>query len=238
MIKPDDRDACGRRRVYLMRHGAVSYFDSQGTPVDPRDVRLTGEGRAQASAARDMLAHVAFDRIVCSGMPRARETAEVVAGGRGPAIEERPAFREARAHRFRDLAAEELEERIARAYDGAGEADARFIGGDAFADLWERVTAGWEDLVAEPSWQTLLLVAHDAVNRIILSHVAGVGLVGLRAFEQDLGCINVIDVGPPGAFLRAVNLTPYDPAKMGLWLTSMERVYRHYRHSTEAPTAP
>ena len=40
-----------RRRLYLMRHGAVSYFTADGAPVDPDAVPLTEEGRAQAEAA-------------------------------------------------------------------------------------------------------------------------------------------------------------------------------------------
>ena len=40
-----------RRRLYLMRHGAVSYFRDDGTPVDPDAVVLNEDGRAQAAAA-------------------------------------------------------------------------------------------------------------------------------------------------------------------------------------------
>ena len=39
-----------RRRLYLMRHGAVSYFDG-GKPVRPDEVRLTEEGVAQVIEA-------------------------------------------------------------------------------------------------------------------------------------------------------------------------------------------
>ena len=39
-----------RRRVYLMRHGDVSYFP-EGRPVPPEGVSLNEEGRAQAQEA-------------------------------------------------------------------------------------------------------------------------------------------------------------------------------------------
>ena len=38
-----------RRRVYLMRHGDVAYFDADGRPVPPDDVPLT-EARPRAGA--------------------------------------------------------------------------------------------------------------------------------------------------------------------------------------------
>ena len=37
-----------RRRIYLMRHGAVAYFDGSGRPVPPDTEPLTEEGRAEA----------------------------------------------------------------------------------------------------------------------------------------------------------------------------------------------
>ena len=55
----------GRRRIYLMRHGHVDYFDS--ALDDPRNAPLTDEGRDQAGAARDALANIAFDAALSSG---------------------------------------------------------------------------------------------------------------------------------------------------------------------------
>jgi phosphoserine phosphatase len=67
-----------RRRIYLMRHGAVSYFEN-GRPVPPHTVSLTEEGRAQAQAAAHVLAGVTLDRVVTSGLTRTVETARIVA---------------------------------------------------------------------------------------------------------------------------------------------------------------
>jgi len=67
-----------RRRIYLMRHGAVSYFD-HGRPLKPEDVPLTVAGRDQAYAAASMLRGIEFDRVITSGLPRTIETARIVA---------------------------------------------------------------------------------------------------------------------------------------------------------------
>jgi len=76
----------------------------------------------------------------------------------------------------------------------------------------------------------LLLVAHDAVNRMVLSLVSGAGLAGLGSFEQDFACINVIDVDISDGqivrrLIKAVNVTPYNPAKHGNYHTSFEQVF-------------
>ncbi len=63
----------GRHRIYLMRHGAVRYFDDSGKPVNPATVKLTEEGRMQAGAVGAALADVPLDRVVCSALPRTRD---------------------------------------------------------------------------------------------------------------------------------------------------------------------
>ena len=45
-----------RRRLYLMRHGAVDYFLPDGTPLPPHEVPLNAAGRAQADAAGALFA--------------------------------------------------------------------------------------------------------------------------------------------------------------------------------------
>src|SRR6185312_4622393 len=67
-----------RRRLYLMRHGHVDYF---GGHSDSHAVTLTRRGQSEAEAAAKAFAHVRFDRAVCSGLPRTRETAEAVLAG-------------------------------------------------------------------------------------------------------------------------------------------------------------
>src|SRR5579883_3048590 len=59
-----------RRRVYLVRHGDVSYFDAQGRPVRPGTVPLNAEGRRQAEAGARELAGVPLDRVVVSDLRR------------------------------------------------------------------------------------------------------------------------------------------------------------------------
>ena len=80
-------------------------------------------------------------------------------------------------------------------------------------------------------------MAHEGINRLILSWAAGTGLLATSAFEQDTGCINVIDFdmvpaedGSPGleiarTLIKAVNLTPYNFLKHGMNLTSLEAIF-------------
>jgi probable phosphoglycerate mutase len=85
-------------------------------------------------------------------------------------------------------------------------------------------------LLADESWDVVLLVLHGGVNRAILSRAITGERVLLGGFEQAPGCINVLDVDAEGAFLvRAVNHTPYDPAHVQApRATTMEQLWEEY----------
>ncbi|MBP2231684.1 putative phosphoglycerate mutase [Azospirillum agricola] len=226
-----------RRRVHLVRHGEVAYFDRSGRPHNPRDVPLTPAGLKQVEALARHLATVPIDRAVCSGLPRTRETAGILIAGRGLRLEEDDGFREIRGGRLRDLPADGIEERLARAYAPCGEDGGRFLGGDLFAVFAERVRAAFHRLAAAPDWRSLLLVAHDGVNRAILCHALGCGLGAMAALEQDYAGLTIIDLEPDASgggwrpLVRTMNMTAYDAVKADLHATSMERVARSRRRT-------
>jgi probable phosphoglycerate mutase len=224
-----------RRRIFLLRHGDVSYFDAQGRPYHPDTVPLNEEGRRQAQAAGDVLAGVPLDRVVASNLRRSQETAALVTAGRGLTLETREALREMRPGRLADIAADSLEEVFLGAFAGGISREKRFLAGETFGSLVDRVQACFQELLADSSWHNLLIVAHGGVNRTILAQALGLDLRGLGLFEQDPGCINILDVDRAGGWLiRLVNYTPYNPAKVGLELTTMERLYLQYRRPDEA----
>jgi probable phosphoglycerate mutase len=218
-----------RRRIYLLRHGDVSYFDDQGRPFRPDTVPLNAEGRRQAEAAARELDGVPFDRVLASDLIRSVETARLVIAGRGLPIEAREELREIRPGKLAELPRDGLERAFVGAFtDGIGR-ETRFLGGETFGSLTDRVSVCLHQLLADPGWRCLLLVAHGGVNRTLLAHALGTGLAGFAALEQDPCCINILDIDPAGRWLvRLVNHTPYNTVKTGLELTTMERLYQDY----------
>ncbi|HJZ49396.1 MAG TPA: histidine phosphatase family protein [Roseiflexaceae bacterium] len=221
-------DFPNRRRLYLMRHGEVNYFE-QGRPAPPDGVHLNEEGRAQAQAAAAALADISFDRAVTSGLPRTDETAAIVLGDRKLRVETEPELREIRGGRLADIPAEELRRTFVDALTRRLSAADTFLLGESFGDFRDRVLPAFHTLLADTSWNTLLLVAHGAVNRVILADVIGLDLYGLGHLEQDAGCINLLDFDDQGyGIVRLLNYTPYNPLKHGLALTTMERYFLEF----------
>jgi broad specificity phosphatase PhoE len=213
-----------RRRLYLMRHAQVRYFEG----VHPHDVVLTEAGRAQAHAAADALRDVPFDRVVTSGLARTLETASIVA----PGIEQehRAAFREIESGDIRGLDPGVVQEMMTAAFRGIVPFETRFLGGETIGALLDRVLPELDRLLADESWDVALLVLHGAVNRAILSRALTGERAFLGGFEQSPGCINVLDVDDEGRFVvRGVNHTPYDPVHAtGPRLTTMEHLWHEY----------
>ena len=217
-----------RRRLYLMRHGEVNYFE-QGRPAPPEGVHLNEQGRAQAAAAARALADVSLDRAVTSGLPRTEQTAAIVVGERALPIETAPALREIRGGRLADIPPQELRRTFVDALTRRLSAADTFLLGESFGDFRDRVLPAFHTLIADTSWNTMLLVAHGAVNRVILADTIGLDLHGLGHLEQDAGCINLLDFDEHGyGIVRLVNYTPYNPLKHGLALTTMERYFLEF----------
>ena len=209
-----------------MRHAEVSYFASEGRPVDPDKVSLTEEGLAQAQAAASAFAGVDLDRVLTSGLPRTVETAEIVAPRQ---IAERwPELGELRGGRLADIPPDALEYEFVHAFRGVIPNEARFLRGESIGELFDRVLPALERLVGAPDWHTALAVLHGGVNRAILSYALTGQRSFLGGFEQAPGCINVLDVGETW-IVRAVNVAPYDLAHTGGRETTMERLYSQYR---------
>jgi len=219
-----------RRRIYLLRHGDVSYFDEQGRPFRPATVPLNQEGRLQAEAASRVLADVPLDRAVASDLLRSVETANLIIAGRPLHLETCAPFREIQPGRLADIPADAIAQAFLLAFSGGIDRDTRFLAGETFGSLVDRVLGSLQILLADPRWQHLLLVAHGGVNRTILAHALGLDLRGFGALEQDPGCINILDVDSAGRWLiRLMNYTPYNAAKNGMELTTMEGLYLQYR---------
>jgi broad specificity phosphatase PhoE len=223
-----------RRRIYLLRHGDVSYFDGTGQPYRPDTVPLNDEGRLQAESACRALGEIPIDRVVSSDLLRSVETAQHVSVGRGLPVEQYKELREIQPGRLADFSGDDIEGAFVGAFTNALARETRFLGGETFGSLMDRVLPCFRSLLAEPAWRHLVIVAHGGVNRAIMSHALGMELKWFGAIEQDPACINILDVDDHGnVLIRLVNYTPYNPTKLGLDLTTMERLYLQFRPPKE-----
>ena len=231
----------GRRRIYLMRHGFVDYTSEEVRRTrDPSIVSLTPEGEEEAKAAGAALSEVHFDLAICSGLKRTRQTAEIVLAEHpdAPELEVEERFQELRSGQYINFSsAEHHAATMTFLFEQAGEPDAEFLpGGEKFSDAMVRIMDGLTDLLMRPGWASALVVAHEVVNRMVLASVIGAPLGASAGFEQDTGCVNIIDFDlvPDESgnrtkiergMIKAVNLTPANYLKNGMNLRSVEAIF-------------
>lgn len=224
-----------RRRIFLMRHGDVTYFDDSGRAIDPETVPLNANGREQASAAGRVFAEqqVRFDRVIVSGLPRTVETAQRVLAGTGQPIEleVEPAWQEIRGGKLSNIPPQDIEAAFLGVFDGIVPESTRFLDGETIGALFDRVLPAIDALRADTSWDTVLLVLHGGVNRAILSHaITAGGRTFFGHLAQATGCINALDVGvaPRDWVLRTVNYSPPSPLHRDVRNTTMEMLYAQF----------
>ena len=231
----------GRRRIYLMRHGFVDYSSKEVLATrDPSIARLTPQGEEEALAAGAALQDIHFDVAICSGLRRTKQTAKLVLSKHRnpPKLEEDLRLEEIKSGKYIDFeSAEQLAATMTLQYERAGEPEATFLdGGEKFIDTMSRVANALLSLIARENWHTALVVAHEGINRLILTWAIGASLSACAAFEQDTGCINIIDfdlvpevdgrgVKIERALIKAVNLTPANYLKNGMNLRSLEAIF-------------
>jgi phosphoserine phosphatase len=219
-----------RRRIFLMRHGHVDYFSDKVLRAGDHTIAtLTPLGQDQARAAGLGLRDVTFDLAISSGYPRTNETAELVLSEQKlpPPLWQEPALVEIKGGTIKFASRDDAATAMKAEFGRAGEPGARMFNGESFADAQTRAVEAVIGLLDRPGWKTALIVAHEGINRVLLSWACGAGLAAASTFEQDTACINVLDFDADShrAIIKAVNLTPYNYLKHGMSRTSLEAIF-------------
>ncbi len=204
-------------RLLLVRHGETEW-NRQKRFQGQIDVPLNENGQAQAQRAAEFLQDVALDFAVSSPMLRPKATAEaILARHAAIALELEDGLREI-SH---GLWEGKLESEIETEFPGQLEQwktapeTVQMPEGENLQEVWDRTIATWEAIVrrkADPTHQTGMVVAHDAVNKAILCHVLGLGAKDFWQCKQGNGAVSVIDYpdGPDGPpVLQAMNITTH-----------------------------
>ena len=202
-------------RLLLVRHGETDW-NREGRFQGQIDIPLNAHGLAQAEAARAFLAPVPLQRAYSSDMSRPLRTAEVVLGSHpGVPLTACRGLREI-GH---GLWEGRLESEIAAGWPDLLAAWKRtpetvqMPEGETIGGVSERSLQAWNRIVAglDPQ-ETVLVVAHDAVNKTILCALLGLTPADIWAIKQGNGGVTVIDY-PRGAtappVVSALNLTAH-----------------------------
>jgi len=170
-------------RLLLVRHGETD-LNREHRMQGHSNLPLNARGRAQLSAVAGRVAGEGIDRVVASDLPRARESAEIVARPLGLAVETDARLREQHLGEWEGKPWKELpdlypKEEIARFMVDPGFAPP---GGETKRALRERLEAFLADLTATADGGTVLAVTHGGPLYVIMHVVLEMPYVERKRF--------------------------------------------------------
>ena len=156
--------------VYLARHGET-VWNAEDRYQGRLDSPLTDTGRAQAEAAALTMRGRGIERLLCSPLGRARDTAHVVETALGLGAEIDADLAESDIGRWEGLTRDEVE----AAFPGelarreANRLQYRPPGGESLVDMLVRARA----VAGRLDGRTTLIVGHSAINRVLVAALIG-----------------------------------------------------------------
>ncbi|XP_071724121.1 probable 2-carboxy-D-arabinitol-1-phosphatase [Rutidosis leptorrhynchoides] len=210
------------KRVVLVRHGQ-STWNAEGRIQGSSNFSvLTQKGEAQADTSKQMLVDDTFDVCFTSPLNRSKRTAEIIWGNRKEEMIPENDLREIDLYSFQGLLKHEGQEKFGPAFR-QWQLDAPNFSIDGHypvRELWARARSCWDKILSHQS-QSVLVVAHNAVNQALIATAMGLGTEYFRILLQSNCGVTVLDFTPkseggsPHICLNRLNQTPNSPVADG-----------------------
>ena len=199
--------------ILLVRHGETAW-NREGRYQGRTDIPLSADGERQVRALAERLSRLPIEIAIASPLARARATAEEILTGRTTPLDLEPALVEISHGAWEGQLASAIElshaEMLGAWRDSPGRDVLAGPEAETLGDVERRAWPILKSLVARTSAEgTALLVAHDAVNRVLLCRVLGLPLSRVWKFRQSPAALNVLS-GPSLDELQVVRLNDSD----------------------------
>ena len=202
-------------RLILVRHGETDW-NKAGRFQGQIDIPLNDNGRGQAAAARDFLKDIPIDRAWSSTLSRPTETAQIILEAHPDVpLTQIDGLVEIGHGLWEGKLESEIREDWSELLDTWKRAPetVQMPEGETIQDVWARSVRSWGEIAGElKPEETVLVVAHDAVNKTILCDLLGLTPADIWAVKQGNGGVTVVDIAAdPGqpAVVTCLNLTSH-----------------------------
>ncbi len=215
---PPPRSTDNVLRLLFIRHGETQW-NQESRFQGIRDIPLNENGKNQGQKAADFLQEIQIDFGVSSPLLRPKETAELI-------LQYHPNIsldlRSPLTEICHGLWEGKLEAEIEANFPGMlkqwkeAPETVQMPEGETLQEVWDRAVACWQEIVKDYSQdanpKTGIVVAHDAINKVILCELLGLEPANFWNIKQGNVCVSVIDY-PKGVnghpVLQAINITTH-----------------------------
>jgi phosphoserine phosphatase len=196
-------------KIILVRHGHVEGIAPERFR-GRADLDLTPDGRRQAQAtARRICASWSLAALYASPLSRSLATAAAIGSPFGLTPMPLRSLMDIDYGEWQGLTPDEVARKWPDVLDTWYRAPhwAAIPGGESLQDVLTRAVAALRDVIGRHPSDTVVLVGHDSVNRVILLHALDLPLSRYRRLGQDPCAINEVDFSAGEFTVRSINGT-------------------------------
>ncbi len=195
--------------LLLARHGEVEGINP---PVfrGRLDLHLTETGIHQARALAKAIAQVrGVQALFSSPARRCVDTTAFIGKALDCPVQTLPALQDIDFGTWQGLAYEEVQARWPQQWQRWCNTPqlASIPQAETLQEALARISGAMRELLARHHDQTLVVVAHDSINRILLCHLLDISLSHYHSLQQDPCCINRLQIDHDRTTLLSLNET-------------------------------
>ncbi len=183
-------------QLILVRHGTTDAnvrvpYILQGSGID---LSLNENGRKQAALVAKFLAKFPVRHVYASTLKRASETAGMIAQHHSLSVTEIAELVECNVGQWEgkdwDTIAQENPEAFRLFHEDPSVQP--YLGGESYSDVLRRSLPVFERLLQQHVGETIVVVAHNIVNRSLVAHLLGLEMRRAKELAQGNCCVNII----------------------------------------------
>mgnify|MGYP005906175719 CR=1 FL=1 len=207
-------------RIILLRHGETTW-NIEGRYQGQEDTPLSEKGKLQGRQAAFALKNIPIDRAFSSPLSRSFETCRMAADYHHLTVTKDARLTEISHGLWEGIHADEIEKRYPEEFHlwHSHPEKVHMPEGESLEDVRKRVREAFDEYAARYDGETLLVAAHDAVNKAIICDLLGLSQSHFWNIKQDNACINVLECNQ--GIWRLVTLN--NTAHMGYLVSGMEQ---------------
>lgn len=182
--------------LYLVRHAATDANLQRPYVLQGRnyDLPLSETGREQAAAVGKFLSAISVDHVYSSRMKRAVETAESIAKYHKLEVKIVEEIIEVDVGKWERMDWESIMSQYPETYASFMEnpEENPYLEGESYGDVHRRIQPAFADLLERHVGESIVVVAHNVVNRVYLAGLLGLNIAKAKDIRQTNAGVNVI----------------------------------------------
>ena len=182
-------------RIILVRHGETTW-NVEGRYQGQEDTPLSERGLTQGHLLAEGLRNTPIDLCISSPLQRSYQTCKFCADLHNLSVATDERLLEINHGTWEGILAKDIELQYPEEFH-QWHTTPHLVqmpgGGETLEDVRKRVRDAFDDYVVQYPDKTILVAAHDAVNKAIICDILGLGMEHFWQIKQDNTCINVLE---------------------------------------------